>query len=112
MIRNVSRDNAVIATQVHRCDSFLARLSGMLGKPKPGPLEAYWLIPCNSIHTLGMGYSLDVYFLSRENRVVKALTDVLKNRLTGVCFGAYSALEFACVENRNCREGDLLNIEV
>ncbi len=107
-IRNLNR-NEIIAAKLHLCKSFFSRLKGMLGEPKPGDSEAYWLIPCKSIHTLAMRYTIDVYFLSKELKIVKMLKKVKPNRFLPICFEAHSVLEFANGE-RNCEMGDNLSI--
>ena len=110
LVKNLSR-NEIIADKLHLRQSFFARLKGMLGEPAPGPSEAYWLVPCNSVHTLAMKYVIDVYFLSKELKIIKILKGFKPNRFSSICFNAHSALEFAAGE-RNCQVGDTLSLEV
>ena len=64
-LKNVSRDE-VLATHVKRCTGYFDRLKGLLGTPALGAEEACWIDPCNSIHTIGMQYPIDVYFWIKQ----------------------------------------------
>ncbi|BBB32331.1 conserved hypothetical protein [Thermotomaculum hydrothermale] len=51
------------------CNTFFSRLKGMLFS-KENHKNAYLIIPCNSIHTFFMGYSIDVVFLNKSGDIV------------------------------------------
>ncbi len=52
-------------------NTFASRLKGLLGTQKP-PLDGIIIYPCQSIHTFFMNYSIDVFFLTRELRLLKS----------------------------------------
>src|SRR5207245_9402968 len=60
-----------LALHVKLADSFGARLVGLLGrrslKPESGGV---WIIPGNSIHTIGMLSTIDVVFLQQNSKYV------------------------------------------
>ncbi|PFG34693.1 DUF192 domain-containing protein [Sanguibacter antarcticus] len=60
-------DGRPVATTVV-ADTYLARLRGMLGRtPLP---EAMFLVPCASVHGVGMRTSLDVAFVAPDGEVL------------------------------------------
>ena len=111
MILNLTRGEK-LADQVRICEKFWSRLMGLLGSAKLDTNEACWLIPCNSVHTLGMKYPIHVYFLNKENEVIGITKDLKPNRLTSVRAAAHSVIEFASGVSRNCEVGDRLAVEM
>ena len=111
MILNLTRGEK-LADQVRMCEKFWSRLLGLLGSSKLNAAEACWLKPCNSIHTFGMKYPIDVYFLNKENQVIAVSKEVKPNRLTPIHFDASSVIEFASGASRNCEIGDQLAVEM
>jgi len=82
----------VIAGQVCLADTFWRRLRGLLGT-KGLPVGSGLVIrPCNSVHTLGMTYPIDVAFVDREGRVLKTVAALPPGR-TAVCLGSVWVLE-------------------
>jgi uncharacterized membrane protein (UPF0127 family) len=78
-------------------ESFRSRLLGLAWRERslvgPG-----LLIPrCASVHTFGMRFELDVYFLDEVDRVLAAHLRVPPRRLLW-CRGASAALEIPSVE--------------
>ena len=90
---------AVRALALHRADSFLARLGGLLARPPLGDDEALVLAPCSSVHTLFMRYPIDVVFVDRAGRVLKVAADVAPWRAAW-CFGAHAVLELRAGQAR------------
>ncbi len=68
------------------------RLRGLIGRPRLSPGEGMLITPCNSVHTVGMGYALDVVFLDRDGRVLKLVSHLRPLRFAGRR-GARHALE-------------------
>lgn len=66
----------VLLPRVARTTSALDRMRGLLGRRAPAEGEGLLIAPCNAIHTLFMGFPIDVVFLNRESRVVKILRAV------------------------------------
>ena len=50
------------------------------------------IAPCHAVHTFGMGYAIDIAFISREGRVLESYANVLPWRLRK-CSGTYAVLE-------------------
>lgn len=77
---------------IHRAQSFLARLGGLLARKPLREGEALYLAPCSSVHTMFMRYTIDVAFLDARGRVLKVVSHLKPWRMAG-CFGAAAALE-------------------
>jgi uncharacterized membrane protein (UPF0127 family) len=68
------------------------RFVGLLATPRLSENQGLLLSPCNSVHTIGMRYALDLVFLDKSKRVIKCVTDLQTNR-TASASGAYYTLE-------------------
>ena len=76
-------------------DRWWSRLRGLLGR---APLaadgsEALLIRPCASVHTLGMGYPLDLVFLDREGAVL-GWREQLRPWRAAACRNAAVTVEF------------------
>jgi uncharacterized protein len=79
-IRNISRDTTV-ASRARRADTFWARGKGLMferGLPDGGGLV---IDPCSSIHMFGMRFALDVLYVDKHDRVVRAQEGILPWRI-------------------------------
>jgi hypothetical protein len=77
---------------VRIADTFVARALGLLVGAPLGPEEALLIAPCSSIHTIGMGYPIDVVFIDRHGRIVRVFPEVRAGRIR-LALGACAALE-------------------
>jgi len=77
---------------IMKTTSIFERLRGLLGR-KLDQFSALWIVPCNSIHTLGMSYPLDVVYLDRNNSVIKLVRSIPSCRFS-MALKAYSVIEF------------------
>ncbi len=72
-VSNPSRDT-VLATRAETARTWCARGCGLLGRsglPAGGGLIIH---PCNSVHTLGMAFAIDVLHLNRRLEVLRVST--------------------------------------
>lgn len=86
---------------------FFARLRGLMFAP-PLPARAGLLIvPCNSIHMLGMRTRLEAVFLSKDFRVLKISRPLLPWLSVSACPGAAAVLEWppGTAQTLGIREG-------
>jgi len=109
ILRN-SRTGAVLADRIERAVTPLARLRGLLGR---GPLQqgqALLIEPCASIHTFFMGFTIDAAFLSRDLRVVRAISTLKPWRATRLYSRAAMVVELPAgtLVRTGTREGDVL----
>lgn len=70
-----------------------SRMRGLLGHPPLGSGEGLLLKGEKAIHTVGMGFPIDVLFLDRENRVVRLLLAMPPWRFSEFVWHARDVLE-------------------
>ena len=87
-----------LATALAVADTHWRRLRGLLGLGtndfRNG--SGLWITPCHGVHTLGMGFPIDVLYLDRELKVVNVQSEVRPWRFTPVLRQASSVLELPC----------------
>ena len=71
----------LLGTRVRTAQTFLSRLAGLLGTAAIAEGEGLWIVPCRSVHTLGMRYPIDVAFLDATGVVVGILEGLPPNRV-------------------------------
>ena len=72
-------------------------MRGLLWRPALAPGQGLLIAPCNSVHTIGMRYAIDVVFLDREGRVLK-VCPALKPLRMAMARGARQVIELAAGE--------------
>lgn len=89
------------AIDVMVADTALMRMRGLLARPQLRRGEAMLIRPCNMVHTVGMGYALDIVFLRRDGMVLKVAQAVPPLRMRGH-WRAHCVLELAAGEADRC----------
>lgn len=105
-----------LATQLEVADTYWTRLRGLLGR---SPYDfrngaGLWIVPCHGVHTLGMGFAIDVVYLDRDMRVIHIQPDLQPWRVAPVRRKAASVLELpsrTTVETKT-QIGDTIEITV
>jgi uncharacterized membrane protein (UPF0127 family) len=93
-VRVVNRTRGVLlGDKVRTASTLLARFVGLLGTAAIAEGEGLWIVPCRSVHTLGMRYPIDVAFLDARGVVVGILEGLPPNRVGRVFREARGALE-------------------
>lgn len=77
---------------VWHADRWHLRLRGLLFRAQLQPGQGLLITPCASVHTMGMGYPLDLLFLDRHGRALGWHEAVAPWR-SASCKGARSTLE-------------------
>jgi len=85
---------AVLAENALVADNFSARLKGLLGKDSLPSGEALVLKPCYCVHTFFMRFSIDVIFVSHQNKVIQCFSELKPFRITPIYFSSALAIEF------------------
>ncbi len=67
-VYNVTK-GTFLALHARVADTHVARLVGLLGRRRLDQGSGLWIVPSNSIHTVGMLFSIDVLLLDKDNRV-------------------------------------------
>ena len=71
---------------------FWSRLFGLMFRKQVD--YGLWLLPCRSIHTFGMRFSIDVIFLDVWGHVVGWVCDVHPNRIVIAPKNTFSIVEY------------------
>jgi len=83
----------LLGDRIEVADSFFRRLAGLLGRPPLSEGEGLWILPCSSVHSIGMRYPIDVLFLGVRGEVIGAYPGFPPGRLTRLFSGAKGVLE-------------------
>ncbi|MFO7929491.1 MAG: DUF192 domain-containing protein [Candidatus Humimicrobiaceae bacterium] len=87
-------NNEIVSENVIVADTFKKRLFGLTIK-NLNENECFLIPRCNSIHTIGMRYSIDVVFLDRHYRVIKIINSLKPFRFIPFVRSARNVLEFS-----------------
>ena len=89
---------AYLATALTVADTHWARLRGLLGRAnhdfRNG--DGLWIVPCHGIHTLGMGFAIDVVYLDQALTVIHTEAQLRPWRIAPVRRHSLSVLELPC----------------
>lgn len=86
---------AYLATALAVADTHWTRLRGLLGT-SPGDFRngcGLWIVPCHGVHTLGMGFPIDVVYLDGAMTVIHIERDLQPWRFSPLRMRAASILE-------------------
>lgn len=90
-----STRQAYLATDLALADTHWSRLRGLLGVNSNDFRNGVglWIVPCHGVHTLGMGFPIDVVYLDRQMNVVHVQSELRPWRFAPVRRQAASVLE-------------------
>ena len=94
-LKQLYRDEMPLDLQVIMADSWLKRLIGLLNRSHLADNEGLVLMPCASIHTVGMRFSMDAVFLSSEGVVLGIRENIRPFRFCIAPKGTQAVLELA-----------------
>ena len=105
---------AFVATEADVANSYMRRLVGLLGKTKRWAKigTGLWIVPSCGVHTIGMMFSIDLIFLSKDKQVVHVKEYVRPFRISRVSLKAASVLELPphTIYRTGTKVGDQLEI--
>ena len=108
-----TRNGTSLGHRISKADSYFTRLFGLLPKSHLEEGEGLWIVPCNSIHSVGMKFVFDAVFLAKDLTVVAVMSDIPKWRLSPVYWKAHSVLELpaSVIAQTDTQVGDVLSFE-
>jgi uncharacterized protein len=108
LVQNETR-HSVLAELADVADTSAKRRKGLLGRDSLPTGHGLWIVPCESVHTYGMRFPIDVLYLDRKKRVRKLRRAMLPWRLS-LCLSAHSVLELPAgtIEQTKTQPGDQL----
>ena len=112
VVCNRTRGN-VLAERLEIADTGATRAKGLLGRKQLAPGEGLWIVPCESVHTFGMQFAIDLIYLDRKHRIRKIRSDVRPWRIS-LCLSAHSVIELPAgtVLQSGSQIGDQLDLAV
>jgi uncharacterized membrane protein (UPF0127 family) len=110
LVRNETR-GCVLAEFAEIADDSAARRKGLLGRNELPQGHALWIVPCESVHTFGMRFTIDVLYLDRKKKVRKT-RPCLRPWRVSMCLLAHSVLELPAgtIEKTGTQPGDQLSL--
>ena len=93
-------------------DTSAKRRTGLLKHSKLESGEGLWIAPCESVHSFGMKFAIDVVYLDRKKRVRKVRKEMVPWRVSA-CLSAHSVLELpvGVIEASRTEPGDQLEFD-
>ena len=108
LVRNLTR-NAILGDRIEAARTSRERRTGLLKHEGLGEGEGLWIVPCESVHSFGMKFAIDVVFVNKKKVVVKVRPNMLKWRIA-LSLRAHSVVELpvGVIESTGTRTGDQL----
>lgn len=75
-LKVLDEDGHLLLNYVEHAQALRARLRGLLGRDRLPPDHGMLIDPCRSIHTFGMRFPIDVFFLDAGGGILHIARDV------------------------------------
>jgi uncharacterized membrane protein (UPF0127 family) len=110
-VRNLTRGTS-LGDSISAAQTSATRRTGLLKHAKLDEGEGLWIVPCESIHTFFMKFTIDVLYLDRKRRVRKAVPAIRPWRMS-MSLLAHSVLELpeGTIEKTGTQKGDQLEFQ-
>lgn len=111
-VLNATRSK-LIANQSEIAQTIFSRSKGLLGRKCLNKGEALIIKSCNSIHTFFMQFAIDVIFVDKNDRVVRAIENIKPFRLSPIILKSSYVIELSvgAIRSSSTQAGDQLKIE-
>jgi uncharacterized membrane protein (UPF0127 family) len=111
-VRNLSREQD-LASHATMANNFWRRLRGLLGRDSLATGEGLVIVPCSSVHMLGMRFPLDVLHLDKSGTVLRALPNLKPGKLGPMVWRSHMAVELPAgtIEASGTVAGDRVALE-
>ena len=105
-------DGATIASTVQLANTFLLRLTGLMGKPELPDNQGLWITPCSSVHSFFMRFSFDAVFVDDKGHIVHLVEAMPPGKVTPLINGAKAVLELPAgsIGQHQLNVGDFLKL--
>lgn len=109
-VYNTTR-NVVLADGATLADTSETRRTGLLKHTSLEPGDGLWIVPCESVHSFFMKFTIDVLYLDKNHKVKKIRPDMAPWRASA-CLTAHSVLELPAgtIQQTGTQAGDQLEI--
>lgn len=89
---SITRDEACLL-HAHVANTWLSRLKGLFAYGPLGVADALVITPCSAVHSIGLGFAIDVVFIDKYGLVLKCVQ--LKPFSIAVCRHANCVIEMS-----------------
>jgi uncharacterized membrane protein (UPF0127 family) len=93
MKAKIENNGTSIEIEVTEAKSFLERLRGLMYRSSLPEGHGLLIEPCNSIHTFGMRFAIDVLFLDAANCILKAVHSLNPGKVVPTVRDGHAVLE-------------------
>ncbi|HEY4685925.1 MAG TPA: DUF192 domain-containing protein [Dehalococcoidia bacterium] len=114
IVRNADRDT-ILGEAIEVAATAVNRVKGLLGRECLEDGQGLFFEHCSSLHTFFMRFPVDIIYVDKSGKVLKAAADVKPFKLVAAPLRAYYAIELplGAIRRSNTRVGDHLRfIEV
>jgi uncharacterized membrane protein (UPF0127 family) len=110
-VRNITR-GVVLADSADLADTSAKRRVGLLKHTELKQGKGLWIVPCESVHSFFMKFTIDVLYLDRAKKV-RGMRPNMKPWRLSACLPAHSVLELPAgtIERTGTQKGDQLSLE-
>ena len=70
VLKVINNNGVLIGDRIEVADTFYSRLKGLLGRTGLEEGQGLLLVPCNSIHCIGMRFAIDAVFMDIDRKVI------------------------------------------
>jgi len=104
--------NATLAVNAIVADNPLTRVRGLLGRKHFEEGSALIIKPSNSIHTFFMRFPIDLLFVDRDSRIIKAISSMKPFRLSAVYLKSAFVVELPAgvITATSTQAGDIIQV--
>ncbi len=103
--------NELLAEDVRVAATFWSRLRGLLGSIPLTSGQGLLIDPCNSVHTVGMSYPIDVLFVSEAGEVLHVERAMPPLRMSRIHWNSRFVVELAAGGAEKVQPGDRLTVQ-
>jgi uncharacterized membrane protein (UPF0127 family) len=102
-----------IDASIALASTFWSRFRGLAGTPRIPQRSGLLIVPCGSIHMLGMRYPIEAVFVSRDSQVLRISRNIRPWVGLCFCFQAHAVLEWlpGNADDFGIHVGDILQWE-
>lgn len=108
---NKTKENALVAKNVHIARGFFQKLRGLMFRNELGDGEGLLLEKTTAIHMCFMRFPIDVIFLDRDDKVVKVVSGLKPWALWCGAKGAASVLELKAGAGGQVSSGEVFEFK-
>ncbi|MEI7475631.1 MAG: DUF192 domain-containing protein [bacterium] len=109
----LSKNETIIASDVYKADNIIKRTLGLLGKKTLENSKGLLIVPCNSIHSIGMQFDFDAVFICKNQKVVYLIEKMKPFKVSPIIFKAIKVLELpeGTIEKFSIKVDDIIEFK-